>query len=556
MKRQLRRINLYILFFFLSGFVFAQSELVPLHNNIYDFLKRMQVKGIITEYNSSFSPVDRRSVNAWLYKINQHKEELSRVDKKILQEMMVEFNLNHTLSDSLTYSLINSPSFWDLFNNSRQKYLYSYLDENVSFYADGMASLSNRSFKGDSYNNSILLGEIGLRFRGTLFENTGYYLRVSNGQQFSGGKNDRIVSASFDPRLSSNVKFLNEKYFDSFEGYLRYTATGSWLALTIGREAQTYGFGYADKLFLSTNAVPYDFIKLDLNYKSVSYSFSYGNVRGDSLGRVIDSKNVVNNTLNFNFSRIKFGFFETVIIADRGISFTYLNPVSFLVSADFTAQNKNNDNTMMGFNFEVLPFNNIALQGGLLIDDLDFKTLFKEKSMRDNKFGFQGGIILNEFLTIPDMKFTAEYTRINPYVYTHRTNKVSYTHWDLSLGHHLPPNSDEIIVMIDYNFSQRIKLNGSFAYQRSADGYTVNSKGEITSNNGGDLLRGDGDLIAIPEFLKGNRYNKKTLNFNLYLEPIKQYYISVQYFKVIQNLIYSGKNMENDIFYFTVGFDF
>jgi hypothetical protein len=553
---RLKKILFYALFLLLNGVLFAQSELVPLRSNIYDFLKRMQVKGIIKEYNSALLPIDLRSANEWLSKINQHKEELSRVDNKILQEMLTEFNLNYSLRDSLTYSLINSPSIIDLFDNSRQKYLYSYRDENVSFFADGIASLSYRSFKGDSYNNSILLGEIGLRFRGTLFENTGYYLRVSNGQQLSGGESDRIVSASFDPRLSSNVKFLNEKYFDSFEGYLRYTAAGNWFALTIGREAMVYGFGYADKLFLSTNTVPYDFIRLDLNYKSISYSFSYGNVKGDSLGRVIDSKNVVNNTLNFNFGRVKLGFFETVIIADRGLSFTYLNPVSFLVSADFTAQNKNNDNTMMGFNFEILPFNNFALQGSLLIDDLDFKTLFKEKSMRDNKFGFQGGIIMNELLAIPDLKLTAEYTRINPYVYTHRTNKASYTHWNLSLGHHLPPNSDEIIVMLDYNFSQRIKLNGSFAYQRSADGYTVNSKGEITSNNGGDLLRGDGDLLAIPEFLKGDRYDKKTFSANLYIEPIKQCYVSLHYSRIIRKLYYAGKTSGDDLFYLTLSFDY
>lgn len=208
---------------------------------------------------------------------------------------------------------------------------------------------------------------------------------------------------------------------------------------------------------------------------------------------------------------------------------------------------------MLGINFEVIPLDNIALQAGLLIDDLDFKTLFKDESARDNKFGFQFGIMCN---MLPDCKLIAEYTRLNPYIYTHRTNKANYTHWDLPLGHHLPPNSDEIIVDLNYNISHRIRINGSFAYQRSAEGYTVNSDGEITGNNGGSLLRGDGDLLSIPGFLKGDRYDKKTINFGLFIEPVKQYYISLRYSKIIRNMFYLNKNTEDDIFYLTITCDF
>ena len=549
-----------LLFFFLFlGFSFqisAQVELVPVSNNVYDFLKQMQVKGVIKEYNSSYSPVDRRTVFKYLEKINARKEELSSVDKKILAEALTEFNPAAVVNDSLAYSFFNSPSVSNIFDNSRQKYLYMYKDSSVSFYVDGAANASFRSFEGDSFSNSIAVGELGLRFRGTLFNHVGYYLRLSNGQQVYGGYEDRVVAAGYDPKLSSNVKFINEKYFDSFEGYLRYAADGNWLALTIGREALTYGFGYIDKLFISTNAAPFDFIKLDLEYKAISYSFMYGSIKGDSLGVSLDSKNVVSNSLNLNFGRFKFGFFETIIVANRQLSFTYLNPINFLISADFSYQKKNDNNALCGFNMEIVPFNNLALQGTLLIDDLDFSTLFKDESMRDNKFGLQAGLMWNEFLTLSNLKFTAEYTKIYPYVYTHRTNKTTYSHWDLSLGHHLPPNSDEIIGKLDYNFSQRIRMSASFAYQRSADGIVLDSKGTLIRNYGGSLLRGDGDLLFIPEFLAGYRYDKKTLSFDLYLEPVKQYYIKVHYSKILTDVIYLNQNLEDDILYCTVGVDF
>lgn len=516
----------------------------------------MQIKGIILDYNSSALPIDRSSVKEYLVKISGHKTELSSVDNKILNEMEVEFNTVKVKEDSLSYSFLNSPSVLDIFDNNRQKYLYSFTDENVSFFVDGMTSFSYRNFNGDSFDNSILLGELGMRFRGTLFENVGFYIRLSNGQQFSGGYQDRVLASKYDPRLSSSVKFLNEKNYDSFEGYLRYVTKGNWLALTVGKESMTYGFGYTDKLFLSSNTAPFDFLKLDLKYKTISYSFFYGSLKGDSLGHSLESKNIISNQISFNFDRVKFNIFESVIVANRSISFTYLNPINFLISSDFTSQRGNDNNAFLGFSAEVIPFNNLALQGTLLIDDLDFKSLFKEESLRDNKFGIQCGLIWNEFLTLPNLKFTAEYAKLNPYVYTHRTNKSTYTHWQLSLGHHIPPNSDEIIGKLDYNFSQRIRLGAEFAYQRSANGYVLNQNGTVYRNYGGDLLRGDGDLLTLPGFLVGNRTNKRTLSFNIYIEPIKQYYISIYYSKIWTENYSLDKTNNDNIFYVTIGVDF
>lgn len=556
MKYRLKKFTFLLIFFSSISIIYSQTELVPVRHQVYDFLKRMQLKGIISDYNSSNIPIDRNKVTGYLKRIDALKTDLTSVDRNILGEMFIEFNPDSNLIDSLSYGFINSPSFNGLFDNTRRKYLYKFDDRNVSFLVDGLASYSFRSFSGDSYDNSIMLGELGMRFRGSLFNNLGFYLRLSNGQQIAGGDQDRLAAMAMDSKLSSNVKFRNEKYYDSFEGYLRYSTAGNWFSLMAGRESFTLGYGYLDKLFLSDNAVPFDMIKLDLNYNAIGYSFFYGNIKGDSLGRAIQSKNIVGNSLTFNFDKVKFSVFEAIIVADRPLSFTYFNPVSFLVSADFSSQNDNDNNALMGFSFEAVPFYNISVQGTLLIDDLDFKTLFKDESLRDNKFGFQAGLMWNDFLSIPNLKFTGEYTRINPYVYTHRTNKAAYTHWNWSLGHHLPPNSDEIAVRADYYLSQRIHLSTQFLYQRSANGYTLNPNATIAHNYGGDLLRGDGDLLFLPEFLKGNRYDKKTISASIYLEPVKQYYIVFQYFKVLQNLIYSGKSKDDNIIYFTIGVDF
>jgi len=556
MKYRLKKFGFLLIFFSFYSVIYSQTELVPVKHHVYDFLKRMQVNGVIPSFNSANLPIDRDKVSGFLKKIDSLKSSITNTDRKILAEMLTEFNQKPALYDTLSYGFFNNPSIGSIFDNGRQKYLYKYNDDNVSFYVDGMASYSYRSFNGDSFDNTIMLGELGMRFRGTLYENLGFYLRLSNGQQISGGDQDRYTAMSLDQKLSSNVKFRDDKYYDSFEGYLRYSAPGDWFSILLGREQINFGFGYLDKLFISNNAIPFDMMKIDLNYKAISYSFFYGNIKGDSLGRPISSKNIVGNSLSFNFPRVKFSFYEAIIVADRPLSFTYLNPVSFLISADFSYQNDNDNNALMGLSVEVNPFNNISLQGSLLIDDLSFGSLFKSESLRDNRFGLQGGLIWNDFLTIPNFKLTTEYTRIDPYVYTHRTNKASYTHWNWSIGHHLPPNSDEIAIKGDYDISQRIHLSAEFMYQRSANGYSLTPSGTISRNNGGDLLRGDGDLLALPEFLKGNRYTKKTFSAGLYIEPVKQCFLILNYSKIITDLDYLGKSKNDNLFYLTAGVDF
>lgn len=544
------------LFFFSFSVVFSQTELTPVSNKVYDYLKRMQLKGIISNYNSSSLPLDRRTVGEFLMKIYKAKENLSSTDRSLLGDFLAEFNLETIKTDSLNYSFFNDMSLTKIFSNDRQKYLLAYSDENTKLFLDGTFTFESRRFYGDSFDNSFLSGELGIRFKGTLYNNLSFYIRLSNGQQIGGNNKDKVVASAFDPKLSSNSNFIYKSYFDTFEGYLRYTTDGEWFSLSAGREALTYGFGYSDKLFLSTNIVPFDFLKVDLKYKALSYTYFYGTIKGDSLGVPIVSKNIVSNQINVNLDKIKFGFWEAVITANSPISFSYLNPINFLISSNFSNQQKDNDNCVMGFDVEIAPLKNISFQGSLFVDDLDFSTLFTWRSMFDTRLGYQLGFMWEDFLNIDNLKFITEYTRINPYVYTHRYNPTSYTSWDLCIGDHLPPNSDEIFFKFVYDFTNRIKLSASYAFQRSANGYTVGLNGKITNNYGGDLLQGIDDYNFVPSFLSGNRYDKQTITVDLYFEPIKQYFLNLHLSKILQDNYALDKNISDNIFYFTIGVDF
>jgi hypothetical protein len=549
---------------FINNSSYSQVELVGPSHEVYDYLKKMQLEGVIPGYNSANIPISRAAIADYLIIIEENSSKLSRIDKEFLSDYKVEFGFDMTGQSKNQNSLFNKTDLSNIFNDKKQKYLYNYVDSNVTFFLDGIGSLSQRGSDGDSIGiNSILLGEIGFRMRGTLYNSVGYYLRLSNGQNFNGDSNNVRFAANTDPILKANTKFTHEKKnFDTFEGYLRYQTQERWLALTVGREAIYNGFGYIDRLFLSDKTVPFDCIKLELAYKALKYSFIYGGLKGDSLGIDLDWKNIVTHRLDINFSKhFKLGLSEAIITSNSPFDFTFLNPLSFLVSADLNTgpQQTTENNTLTGIDFEVIPAKNIAFQGSLLIDDLTFETLSKNDSTaNENKFAYQVGALWTNAFTIPNVTFALEYTRLDPFVYTHRSNKNSYTNWGMSLGHALPPNSDEIAAKLKVDITSRLSFDFLYQMQRSANGFLYDSLGNVIKNYGGDINRGDFDQpkYGKNEFLDGDRVNRQIFTFNLMYEPIRQYFLLLKYQYKISDLLYLSKEMKDSYYWVTLRIDY
>lgn len=531
--------------------------MVPPEHSVYLFLKRMQLEGNIEGYNPSNTPVSRVEIADYLKVLKEIK--MSSTDKKLFEDFIIEFSydINKNLKNSV--SLLSDFKAKNIFDNQKQKYLYAYSDDNKSFFIDVNGNVSQRSSEGDSLGtNSITLGEIGFRVRGTLFNSVGFYLRASNGQNISGENKDRRFAAATDPKLRGNWRFNTQgENFDSFEGYLRYQTESRWLAFTVGREALYQGNGYIDRLYLSNNTVPFDFVKLDLAGGALRYTFFYGSLKGDSLGKVdIRHKTLASHKFDVIFSnKLRVGFWESITVSDNPFSFTFLNPLSFITSADLnTGSFSDNNNALMGIDFEVVPLKNLALQGSLMIDDLKLSTLFKNELETDvNKFGYQAGIIWNNAFTVPALTGAVEYTRLDPFLYSHWTNKSQYTHWAMPLGHSLQPNSDRIAVKFSYYPYHRLRLDVAYMHQRHAEGLVYDSIGNISVNYGGDINRGGG---VRRDFLDGNRINSDIVTLNALWEPIKQYFIEIKFVYKSQDLVYASRKINDSWFFVTGRIDF
>ncbi|MEO6693997.1 MAG: capsule assembly Wzi family protein [Ignavibacteria bacterium] len=541
---------------------YSQVELVPPSNPVYEYLQRMQTLRITPDYNPANIPISRESVAGYLSLIEANSNRITSVDKKLLKDYRVEFE--YELEGTIKKSSSFFKEIKNIFSDDRQKYLYAYTDSNAALFLDGIGSLSQRGSDGDSIGkHSILLGEGGFRVRGSLYNSVGYYLRASNGQKLSGDTGDVDFARNTDPRLFAQYKFQYEqRNFDTFEGYLRYRTKQNWLALTIGRNPVYQGFGFIDRLYLSNNTVPFDFLKLDLGYKAVSYSFLYGSLRGDSIGKPLESKNIATHRLDLRFGNsFRLGFFESVTIPNSPFSFTFLNPINFLTSAELNKASQpgdnNANNAIIGFDMMVIPFRKLALQGSLLVDDLEFSTLFKSNAKITNKFAFQFGALWSDAFTIPNLELKTEYTHLDPFVYTHVSNKSSYTNWSLPLGHHLEPNSDEIAVKLNYNITNRLNINILYQHQRSANGIVTDSLGRVLVNYGGNINNASGYSYSDPKFLRGNRIDRDIITANLTWQFIRQYFIELKFVqRSIKNIYQNNKKFDDKYFFATLRVDY
>jgi Capsule assembly protein Wzi len=549
----------------------AQMELVPVDHKVYPFLEMMSMKGLI-DYNNASIPLSRRRVASYLEELDKVKSKLSPTEQKILADLLVEFSYDINRNLDKSYTLVQDFKASDplsVFNDEKQKYLVSYTDPNFSLFLDGIGAVSYRNFDAQSFPKAHLsLFEIGPRLRGTLFDNIGYYVQVTEGQAVGGDQYARQVASGYDPLLTASYKFVGNKFITGFNaGYLRYSTDNHAFALTIGRDNFEMGNGYIDKLFISDHIPPFDFGRLDINYKFFHYSFFYGNLQGDSLGVPLASKNIVGHRLDIVLSpTFRFGMYEALILSNEGISFTYLNPISVIESENLSTGPKIDalNNTLMGFDCEIRPYTNMGLQLTLLIDDLNTSTLGKKTPAGDdNKFGYQAGFMYAEPFGINDLTAIVEYTLLDPFVYSHRTNMSTYTSWGISLGSALPPNSDQIALELNYYLTNRITLNFQYKHQRSGEGFldangnpTLSDLGIITRNFGGDVNRGDLDSKYTNDFLMGLRVNRDIFSLSARIEPIRQYFIDLTYSLQAINEIYASSTYSDQFFYATISTDF
>jgi len=142
----------------------------------------------------------------------------------------------------------------------------------------------------------------------------------------------------------------------------------------------------------------------------------------------------------------------------------------------------------------------LTLWGSLFIDRLNsLSGIFS--SANGNSYAYQAGI-KTVIHWLPLAAFTFSYTRIEPYCYTGNQNSPdsAFISGGGSLGHYLPPNSDELLLRFEYTLFTAIKTYVQFQMIRHGVDYGYGAVG------GSSLYDTLTDNYSSKDFLKDGVY--------------------------------------------------
>ena len=521
------------IFLLLTVSIFSQTEYVSSTNPVYDFVERMETLQIINDYNSFELPKTRGEIAGYLKQIIKNENKLDDVDKKILQDLKVEFeyDLHGTLENA---QLMIGKGEYSIFSQ-KQKYLYYYTEPDkfnlfINLLGEGEVIFNNDI--ENKKNLSTTLGYVGGVIRGTILNKFGFYLRGINGNVF-GNKETALLRND----LSYNFK-LNEKpdqaFFDETEGYA--TADFDLVKFKLGQDRINIGYGPV-KALLDDNSPKFDYIEFNIAYKFFNFSYFHGKLLGNTTysfdsttGQIttVEEKYIGYHRIGFNISRdVNFGIGEFIIYGDRPIDLSYLNPFSFYKSIEH--QNRDRDNSMLFFDFKNFSIQGLKLYGTFLIDDITINKL--GTGWWGNQFMFNAGLYSTNLYKIIPLDFKFEYIAIDPYVFTHRFIRNNFTNFGYNLGSFLHPNSELFYTQTNYRFTNRLSLSGDFSY--SIHGANpLAPDGSVKENVGGDITLGhrifDSETV---HFLDGFLEYSRTASITLNYEPFNQinFYFNLKY---------------------------
>ncbi len=488
------KVSAVIFFFFLFLFFVpeshSQTDNIPIFEPVYDYLKRMQVQGTIAGYDDSVLPLTRGEVVQFLDKIENNISSLDQKDAEYLLTLKKKYalikispDIFDNFPDSLSANLFTNPS----------KHLYHYLDSQYTLVINPVLRYKY-IHSGSLKNNSNLL-EFGGEIYGGYNNWFGFYVLATNGFQSGSrdaAKSDKIV------RRSYTFNNTGRNNFDFTLGYLNIVKEP--FLIELGREETLWGTGYLNRMIISDNSQPFDFIKFRVGYKALNYTFLHAWLVQQPTEIPINDEYGTLKSKNSKYlavSRLQFkpsGSFQIsasqlIIYSNRSLELAYLNPFLFWESAQRSLNDL--DNSFLAFESRYKPIDGIEVGGSIIFDDINFENIFSGKwTAINNGSGWQAGTFLTYPILWKRFVLKMEYMQLRPFLYTHPgyPGALTYTNNGDLIGADLQPNSTRLNLEGSYLFSPRVRSNLGFQYTLHGNNI-MDKNGKIIQNAGGNVFQ-------------------------------------------------------------------
>jgi hypothetical protein len=511
-----------------AGKVLGQELIIPAHigvagipvgEEVYSFLHHLSVRGILPGYSETVLPLSEFGIVQFLKQVST--DELSESERELRSKFLQTYAREPF--DAVTIFAADSaaPLFVGGIPTDKDKYIYRWRDTatNSDLQVNGLANLEFRD-RLDPDPATVMLGMIGGRIRGTLSGHVGYFLEATNGSVLRG---DTTIALE-DPQIGKNKNFAvfsNHVFFDNTTAELSYN--NDWFTANLARGALSIGGGYSgDNIFVSPGIPTIDHVSIGAHVGAVRYLAIVGSLLGDARysahldstlynfgpGAYIDPKYIALHHVSITLGEVEFGFTDMTIFSRR-FDLAYLNPFSFLKSVEHSLNDR--DNGLLGAHvrWQITP--GVEVRGQGLMDDVIFSRI--GTGWWGNKFAWQFGVFWAAPFGVRDLDVAAEYTHVEPFMYSHFNTQNAFTTSGEIVGSGIGPNSKRFFGKLHYSPSAKLSFDLSGSLLQHGEN-VYDSAGNITYNAGGDVeitATSEAESKASYNILGGRRVNSFTL---------------------------------------------
>jgi hypothetical protein len=445
--------NIKFIFLFLIvclNVICSQVVYEPLKNDVYYFLERLSVKKIV-KLDDEAKPYSRKYIASKLNEISLNSSELNKTETNELQ--WFKENFSYELKDDV----------------NKRWYLFSYKDSvfNLQVSPDvGYGFISTASKPGH-------IRWPGISIYGTYSDWFGSSFSYKDIGEF-GNNIDK------EKKLSPITGAFYEDAPDGFEysdvnGSINFN--WNWGSISLIKDYTIWGHGVNGQLILSDKAP--SFPQLRLHLKPVSWlRFNY--LHGWLNSLVPDSgyfyysdrtgkepflrKKYKNKYITANMLTVSpYDWLDVSL----GNSFIYggdLRPEMFIpfmyykVMDHATGREGIDDgNGQIFFDLAVKYSANYFFYSTLFLDCLDVRHILSNKYY-DTWYGFTIGGMMSD-LFIDNFDLLIEFTHIGPWVYEHKDEALTYTHYGYTLGHWIGQNAEDIKIQFNYTLLRGLRFS-------------------------------------------------------------------------------------------------
>ncbi|MBL7996059.1 hypothetical protein JNM05_11870 [bacterium] len=495
---------------------------VPLGHFSYDLIEKLETnKVIVPRIELRNKPYTRNIVLKIILELDDKLEInpriLSTTDRGLFLKLKGEFHFELSQSKRSVEEAEKERHFLHFESHKEEDLSYTIGD----VLAEQAVDVSRYGGRGDTLSDNISLTRVSGRVRGVLRNALAFYSDFSStlirgsDRSYSIGENSQGGVINFTP-ASENVYSLNSTAYVAIEP--------KWFRIQFGKDAISLGPGKHSNLFLSDNAGSFDNLRMDVTFDRIKFTYLHGWLRSQPLiynrdGNIGDKKFIVAHRLEFKvFPWLFLAGNESVVYGGRGTEVGYLNPIIPYHIAEQYLGDK--DNNTISFDATAFPFTRLKSYAALFLDD--FSTSLPISYWKQT-WAVMCGFYWSEPFQIADADLRFEYTRIEPYVYTHKFPLIRYSHFGSSIGSSIPPNSDDYFVEIRYRPLRKISAGLDYELLRhgkgSIDRYAYED-GFVDAGNPGKKTK---------KFLQGVNETKNIISFQFQWETFHQQYFYLTY---------------------------